>query len=149
MIDFFSPLKNFKFDSSLFLKFSLIPAFLFFLGNPAIALIAFNLHPSLSLFFGLFSILGFLPLVYHGFVSFSKFDSANSLDSVLPLVLYGSFAGIISGFLNGFSIYLYFGNPNPLSFLPLLIMPVHGIFFAPCFSLGGFLLNFIVSRKRI
>jgi hypothetical protein len=148
MIDFFNSLKNFKFDSSLFLKFSLLPLFLFFLGNPAIALLVFNLHQSLSLLFGFFSLLGFLPIIYFGFISFSKTDPQNPLDSILPLVVYGSLTGFVSGFLNGVSIYLYFGNANPLSFLPILVMPIHGIFLVPCFSLGGYLINLIISRKR-
>lgn len=148
MIDFFSPLKNFKFDASLFLKFSLFPALLFFLGNPAIVLMAFNLHPSLGLVLGLIPLFGFLPLIYLGFISFSKPDDSNSLASLLPLILYGAASGFISGLLNGISIYLYFGNSNSLSFLPILIMPIHGIFFAPCFTLGGYLINLIISRKR-
>lgn len=148
MVDFFNSFKNFKFDSSLFLKFSLLPAFLFFLGNPAIALLAFNVHSSLAIIFGLVPLAGFILLIYFGFVSFSKSDDPDSFDSLLPLIVYGASCGFVSGLLNGISIYFYFGNSNPLSFIPVFAMPIHGIFFGSCFSLGGYLLNLIIFRKR-
>ncbi len=149
MFNFPKSISDFKFDSSKFFLFTIISAFLIFLGNPSLAILSYSISPAFPIILGGFSFLGILVLIYCGFDLFKQKKSELINTDFFDVLFYGSCAGLISGFLNGVSISLYFGNSNSLSFLPILILPIHGIFFGGFFSLLGYLINLIISKKRI